>query len=85
MQSQTVKEEYEKLRMIALGCGLTEEFMWVHPCYTFQDKYIVLIHGFKEYCAILFHKGVFLKDPNGILIRQTENVQEGHQIRFKND
>ena len=76
------REEYEKLRMIALDCGLTEEFKWMHPCYTFQNKNIVLIHGFKEYCALLFHKGALLKDPNDILTRQTENVQEGRQIRF---
>ncbi len=69
------REEYEKLRIIALDCGLTEEFKWMHPCYTFENKNIVLIHGFKEYCALLFHKGALLKDPNGILIRQTENVQ----------
>lgn len=76
------REEYEKLRAIALDCGLTEEFKWMHPCYTFQDKNIVLIHGFKEYCALLFHKGALLKDTKGVLIRQTENVQEGRQIRF---
>ncbi|MBW7571979.1 YdeI family protein [Caproiciproducens sp. AGMB10547] len=76
------REEYEKLRMIALDCELTEEFKWMHPCYTFQNKNIILIHGFKEYCALLFHKGALLKDPNGILICQTENVQEGRQIRF---
>lgn len=76
------REEYEKLRIIALDCELTEEFKWMHPCYTFQSKNIVLIHGFKEYCALLFHKGALLKDPNGILVRQTENVQEGRQIRF---
>src|ERR1700732_5315999 len=78
------KEEYEKLRKIVLDCELTEEFKWMHPCYTFQDKNIVLIHGFKEYCALLFHKGALLKDPHGILIQQTENVQAGRQIRFTN-
>lgn len=76
------QEEYEQLRRIALDCGLTEEFKWMHPCYTFQNKNIVLIHGFKEYCALLFYKGALLKDPNGILIQQTENVQAGRQIRF---
>ncbi|MBV6713624.1 YdeI/OmpD-associated family protein [Paenibacillus chitinolyticus] len=76
------KEEYEKLRTIVLDCGLTEEFKWMHPCYTFQNKNIVLIHGFKEYCALLFHKGALLKDAHGILIRQTENVQAARQIRF---
>jgi uncharacterized protein YdeI (YjbR/CyaY-like superfamily) len=78
------QEEYEKLRMIILDCGLTEEFKWMHPCYTFQESNIVLIHGFKEYCAILFIKGALLKDAKGILIQQTENVQAGRQIRFTN-
>ncbi|MEY9095593.1 YdeI family protein [Paenibacillus sp. RC84] len=76
------KEEYEKLRTIVLDCELTEEFKWMHPCYTFQNKNIVLIHGFKEYCALLFHKGALLQDTHGILIRQTENVQAARQIRF---
>ncbi|WP_400241653.1 DUF1801 domain-containing protein [Niallia sp. JL1B1071] len=77
------KEEYVKLRQIVLECEeLTEEFKWMHPCYTFYNKNIVLIHGFKEYCALLFHKGVLLKDPQGILIQQTENVQAARQIRF---
>jgi uncharacterized protein YdeI (YjbR/CyaY-like superfamily) len=78
------KEEFEKLRNIVLDCELTEEFKWMHPCYTFEEKNIVLIHGFKEYCALLFHKGSLLKDANGILIQQTENVQAGRQIRFTN-
>jgi uncharacterized protein YdeI (YjbR/CyaY-like superfamily) len=78
------KEEFEKLRDIVLDCELTEEFKWMHPCYTFQNKNIVLIHGFKEYCALLFHKGALLKDPHGILIQQTENVQAARQIRFTN-
>ncbi|PKF90702.1 hypothetical protein CW306_04145 [Bacillus sp. BA3] len=78
------KEEYETLRNIVLDCGLTEEFKWMHPCYTFEKKNIVLIHGFKEYCALLFHKGALLKDPHGILIQQTENVQGARQIRFTN-
>lgn len=78
------KEEYEKLRGIVLDCELTEEFKWMHPCYTFEDKNVVLIHGFKEYCALLFHKGALLKDTNGILIQQTENVQSARQIRFTN-
>jgi uncharacterized protein YdeI (YjbR/CyaY-like superfamily) len=76
------QEEYEKLRMIVLDCGLTEEVKWGVPCYTFQQSNIVLIHGFKEYCALLFHKGALLKDPDGILIQQTENVQSARQIRF---
>lgn len=78
------KEEYEKLRNIVLDCELTEELKWMHPCYTFQNKNIVLIHGFKEYCALLFHKGALLKDAHGILIQQTENVQAACQIRFTN-
>lgn len=78
------KEEYEKLRNIVLDCELTEEFKWMHPCYTFEKKNIVLIHGFKEYCALLFHKGALLQDANGILIQQTENVQAARQIRFTN-
>ncbi len=77
-------EEFEKLRSIILDCELTEEFKWMHPCYTFEDKNIVLIHGFKEYCAVLFHKGALLKDDKGILIQQTENVQAARQIRFTN-
>ena len=76
--------EYKKLRQIVLDCGLTEEFKWMHPCYTFQESNIVLIHGFKEYCALLFIKGALLKDPKGILIQQTENVQAGRQVRFTN-
>lgn len=76
------REEFEKLRMIILDSGLTEEYKWMHPCYTLNKKNVVLIHGFKEYCAILFIKGVLLKDPKGILIQQTKNVQAGRQIRF---
>jgi uncharacterized protein YdeI (YjbR/CyaY-like superfamily) len=78
------KIESEKLRDIVLDCELTEEFKWMHPCYTFENKNIVLIHGFKDYCALLFHKGALLQDANGILIRQTENVQAARQIRFTN-
>lgn len=78
------KEEFEKLRSIVLDCDLTEDFKWMHPCYTFENKNIVLIHGFKEYCALLFHKGALLQDPHGILIQQTENVQAARQIRFTN-
>ena len=75
-------EEFEKLRTIVLECGLTEEFKWMHPCYTYRNNNIVLIHGFKEYCALLFFKGALLNDAEGILIRQTENVQAARQIRF---
>jgi uncharacterized protein YdeI (YjbR/CyaY-like superfamily) len=78
------QEEFEKLRMIILDCQLTEELKWGVPCYTFQKRNIVLIHGFKEYCALLFFKGALLNDANGILIKQTENVQAGRQIRFTN-
>ena len=78
------QEEYKKLRTIILDCGLTEEFKWMHPCYTYQESNVVLIHGFKEYCAILFIKGALLKDTKGVLIQQTENVQAGRQIRFTN-
>jgi len=78
------QEEYDRLRMIALGCGLTEELKWGCPCYTIEKSNIVLIHGFKEYCAFLFFKGALLKDPKGILIQQTENVQAARQIRFTN-
>jgi uncharacterized protein YdeI (YjbR/CyaY-like superfamily) len=85
------QEEINKLRMIALGCGLTEELKWGVPCYTystastgraFQKNNIVLIHVFKEYCAFLFFKGALLNDAKGILIQQTKNVQSARQIRF---
>jgi len=78
------QEEYDRLRMIALGCGLTEELKWGCPCYVIEKSNIVLIHGFKEYCAFLFFKGALLKDPKNILIQQTENVQAARQIRFTN-
>ncbi|MDX8553142.1 YdeI/OmpD-associated family protein [Tenacibaculum sp. 1B UA] len=76
------KEETMLLRQICLDSGLEEDFKWKHPCYTFQGKNIVLIHGFKDYCALLFYKGALLKDTDGILIQQTENVQSARQIRF---
>ncbi|AQU75045.1 YdeI/OmpD-associated family protein [Priestia megaterium] len=78
------KEEYETLRKIVLDCELTEDFKWVNPCYTFEKKNVVLMHGFKEYCALLFPKGSLLQDSHGILIQQTENVQGARQIRFAN-
>jgi uncharacterized protein YdeI (YjbR/CyaY-like superfamily) len=78
------QEEFRILRKIVLDCGLTEELKWGVPCYTFQERNIVLIHGFKEYCAILFIKGALLKDARGILIQQTENVQAARQVRFSN-
>ncbi|WP_394186753.1 DUF1801 domain-containing protein [Metabacillus halosaccharovorans] len=83
-EAKTWKEEFVKLREIVLGCELTEEFKWMHPCYTLNGKNIVLIHGFKEYCALLFHKGALLKDTEKILIQQTANVQSARQIRFTN-
>ncbi|MBI3134435.1 MAG: YdeI/OmpD-associated family protein [Bacteroidetes bacterium] len=76
--------EIETLRTIILDCGLTEELKWGVPCYTLNKGNIVLIHVFKEYCALLFHKGVLLKDSKGILIQQTPNVQVARQIRFTN-
>ncbi|WP_339832033.1 YdeI family protein [Paenibacillus sp. FSL R7-0272] len=81
---KTWKEESVKLREIILDCDLTEDYKWMHPCYTLNGKNVVLIHGFKEYCAIMFLKGSLLKDPHGILIQQTNNVQGGRQIRFTN-
>lgn len=81
-KAKTWREEFEKLRMILLDCELTEEVKWMHPCYTFENKNVVLIHGFKHYCALLFHKGALLQDPHGILVQQTENVQAARQIRF---
>ena len=76
--------EFKKLRTIILDCGLTEELKWGVPCYTLDKSNIVLIHGFKEYCAILFIKGALLKDAKHILIQQTENVQAARQVRFTN-
>lgn len=76
--------EFEKLRTIALKTELTEDLKWGFPCYTYEGKNIFLIHGFKEYCALLFFKGALMKDPENILIRQTENVQAAKQIRFTN-
>jgi uncharacterized protein YdeI (YjbR/CyaY-like superfamily) len=78
------QKEYEKLRTIILDCGLIEELKWGCPCYTFENTNVVLIHGFKEYCALLFFKGALLNDSNGILIQQTKNVQSARQVRFTN-
>jgi uncharacterized protein YdeI (YjbR/CyaY-like superfamily) len=83
-KAQKWQDEFDKLRMIILDCQLNEELKWGCPCYTFQGKNIVLIHGFKEYCAILFMKGALLHNDHGILIQQTENVQAARQIRFTN-
>jgi uncharacterized protein YdeI (YjbR/CyaY-like superfamily) len=76
------QDEYKKLRTIVLSCGLVEELKWGHPCYTHDGNNVVLIHGFKAYCALLFHKGALLKDPKKLLVQQTENVQSARQIRF---
>lgn len=83
-KAQKWQQELEQLRMIVLDCELTEELKWGVPCYAYQKSNIVLIHVFKEYCALLFFKGALLKDTNGILIQQTENVQAARQIRFTN-
>ncbi len=82
-RSRQWQEEYKRLRDIALDCELKEEFKWMHPCYTFEDKNVVLVHGFKEYCAILFPKGALLTDAQRILVQQTENVQAARQVRFR--
>jgi uncharacterized protein YdeI (YjbR/CyaY-like superfamily) len=81
-KAQQWQQELEQLRMIILDCGLTEELKWGVPCYTFQKSNIVLIHVFKEYCAVLFFKGALLNNADGILIQQTENVQAARQVRF---
>jgi uncharacterized protein YdeI (YjbR/CyaY-like superfamily) len=78
------QKEVNKLRTIVLGCQVTEDLKWGCPCYTIEEGNIVLIHVFKEYCAVLFFKGALLKDPKGILIQQTKNVQAARQIRFTN-
>jgi uncharacterized protein YdeI (YjbR/CyaY-like superfamily) len=83
-KAKTWQKELKALRSIALDCDLTEDLKWGCPCYTFEKKNIVLIHDFKEYCAFLFFKGAILKDPEDILIQQTENVQAARQIRFTN-
>lgn len=81
-KSKRWRHELEALRAIVLDCKLTEEVKWGVPCYTYQESNIVLIHEFKEYCALLFFKGALLKDPAGVLIQQTKNVQAARQIRF---
>lgn len=83
-KAQKWQEEIEKLRTIILGCGLEEELKWGVPSYTYNKSNIVLIHVFKDYCAILFFKGALLKDTKGILIQQTKNVQSARQLRFTN-
>src|SRR5258708_6071163 len=81
-KSKKWQDELKKLRVIILEMGLTEELKWGCPCYTFKESNIVLIHEFKEYCAILFFKGALLNDADGILVQQTKNVQAARQIRF---
>ena len=76
------RAEMTKLRAILVASGMDEELKWGWPCYALDGKNVALIHGFKEYCAILFHKGALLKDPKGVLIQQTKNVQAARQIRF---
>ena len=83
-ESKQWQKEFEKLRSIVLACGLTEELKWGKPCYSFQGSNVVIVQGFKEYCALLFCKGALLKDPQAILIQQTENVQSARQLRFTN-
>jgi uncharacterized protein YdeI (YjbR/CyaY-like superfamily) len=83
-KANTWQEEYNALRTLVLDSGLTEELKWGCPCYTYGKHNIVLIHGFKEYCALLFFKGALLKDAKGLLIQQTKNVQSARQIRFTN-
>jgi uncharacterized protein YdeI (YjbR/CyaY-like superfamily) len=78
------RKETERLRMISLGCGLTEELKWGKPCYTFQESNVVIIQGFKEYCALMFCQGALLKDPKGILQRIGEHTQGARQARFTN-
>jgi uncharacterized protein YdeI (YjbR/CyaY-like superfamily) len=79
------QEQFAQLRTIILECGLSEELKWGEPCYTLDDRNIVLIHGFKEYCALLFFKGALLKDPHSVLVQQTENLQSARQMRFTDE
>jgi uncharacterized protein YdeI (YjbR/CyaY-like superfamily) len=81
-RAEAWRDEFEKLRAIILDCDLTEDLKWGQPCYAHANRNIVLIHGFKDYCALLFFKGALLKDASGILVQQTENVQSARQIRF---
>jgi uncharacterized protein YdeI (YjbR/CyaY-like superfamily) len=83
-EAEKWREEMTKLRRILLDCGLTEEFKWSKPCYTYNGGIVVVIQGFKAYCALLFFKGVLLKDPNHILVKTGENTVVGRQIRFTN-
>lgn len=78
------KDEMTLLRELVMACDLSEDFKWMHPCYTVAGKNVVLIHGFKDYCALLFHKGALLKDPQQVLVQQTENTRAARQLRFTN-
>lgn len=82
-RQKTWHREFTKLREIILACGVTEELKWGQPCYSLDGRNVILMHGFKEYCAVLFPKGVLLKDPKGVLVQQTKNVQAARQIRFR--
>lgn len=84
MNAKNWQKEFDTLRNILLACKLEESIKWKHPCYQYEGSNIVLIHGFKDYCAVLFIKGALLKDEKGILVKQTENVQAARQIRFTN-
>ena len=81
-KSRDWHDEFVLLRKIGLGSGLDEELKWGHPCYTLNGKNVVLMHGFKDYCALLFHKGALLKDEEGVLVQQTAAVQSARQVRF---
>jgi uncharacterized protein YdeI (YjbR/CyaY-like superfamily) len=81
-RQKTWRKEFTKLREIIVACDLTEDLKWGQPCYSFDGKNVILMHGFKEYCAVLFPKGALLKDPKGVLVQQTRNVQSARQIRF---
>src|ERR1700691_5285454 len=81
-RQKTWRKEFTKLREIIVACGLTEDLKWGQPCYSLDGKNVILMHGFKEYCAVLFPRGALLKDPKGVLIQQTKNVQAARQIRF---
>jgi uncharacterized protein YdeI (YjbR/CyaY-like superfamily) len=78
----TWRKEFTKLRQIIVACDLSEDLKWGQPCYSLDGKNVILMHGFKEYCAVLFPKGALLKDPGGVLVQQTKNVQSARQIRF---
>ena len=82
LKAKNWQDETKKLRAIALDCGLTEDFKWRFPCYTYENGNIIILQGFKEYCALMFFKGALLKDPAGILVKIGENTQAGRQVRF---